>query len=256
LVYDIERASVEYIADERTQASLDPYFESFSPEERAGIRAVVMDMWPAYINSVEAHLDGAQDKVVFDRFVHPNRWVSFFGTPYVLTKILITRLEAEARDLYHQAQGPAPEADADEEKREGPGVSIGPSRTEKVRSFTAEVDAPVPEEFPTYSLEAARVRLREIRYTDLPELRFAARATEMAFCQRARCFDALVADDELPAGLLTPEPIPGWISGAAFEDHLIKRTTWRRLVLHQSAPFVKGLAIRYRVKWKSERVAA
>jgi len=68
LVYDIERASVEYIADERTQASLDPYFESFSPEERAGIRAVVMDMWPAYINSVEAHLDGAQDKVVFDRF--------------------------------------------------------------------------------------------------------------------------------------------------------------------------------------------
>jgi len=28
-----------------------------------------------------------EDKIVFDRFVHPNRWVSFFGQPYVLTKI-------------------------------------------------------------------------------------------------------------------------------------------------------------------------
>ncbi len=27
-----------------------------------------MDMWPAYINSVEAHLDDAHDKIVFDRF--------------------------------------------------------------------------------------------------------------------------------------------------------------------------------------------
>ncbi len=68
LVYDIERASVEYIADERTQASLDPYFSSFSEEEREGIRAVVMDMWPAYINSAEAHLVDARQKIVFDRF--------------------------------------------------------------------------------------------------------------------------------------------------------------------------------------------
>jgi transposase len=68
LVYDIERGNVEYIADDRKQASLDPYFESFSAAEREGIRAVVMDMWPAYINSVEAHLDSAHDKIVFDRF--------------------------------------------------------------------------------------------------------------------------------------------------------------------------------------------
>lgn len=68
LVYDIEHGNVDYIADDRTQASLDPYFEAFSEEERAGIRAVVMDMWPAYINSVEAHFDDARDRIVFDRF--------------------------------------------------------------------------------------------------------------------------------------------------------------------------------------------
>ncbi len=68
LVYDIAGGTVEYIADDRTQASLDGYFESFSATEREGITAVVMDMWPAYINSVDAHLVDAQDKIVFDRF--------------------------------------------------------------------------------------------------------------------------------------------------------------------------------------------
>ena len=34
LVYDIAGGTVEYIADDRKQASLDGYFETFSPEER------------------------------------------------------------------------------------------------------------------------------------------------------------------------------------------------------------------------------
>ena len=68
LVYDITHGSVEYIADDRKQTSLDPYFESFTPEELQGVRAVVMDMWEPYINSVRAHLSNAEDKIVFDRF--------------------------------------------------------------------------------------------------------------------------------------------------------------------------------------------
>jgi len=200
------------------------------------------------------------DKIVFDRFVHPNRWVSFFGQPYVLTKILIARLEAEARDLYYQANTPLDLVSASEDEKDGEGAraSTGSSKSEKVRSFAAEVDSPtpLPEGFPTYEREAAAARLKKVRYADLPELRFAARATELAFCQRARCFDALVAEGELPGEGPPPEPFPGWISGTKFEDHLIKRTTWRRVVLHQDVPFMKGLAIRYRVRWKSERVAA
>ena len=45
LVCDLERGTVEHIAEERTQASLDSYFETLSDEELAGIRAVAMDMW-------------------------------------------------------------------------------------------------------------------------------------------------------------------------------------------------------------------
>jgi len=68
LVYDITAGSVEYIADDRKQESLDPYFGSFTPEEREGIRAVAMDMWEPYVNSVRAHLADAEQKIVFDKF--------------------------------------------------------------------------------------------------------------------------------------------------------------------------------------------
>jgi transposase len=68
LVCDLERATVEYIADERKQSSLDGYFAGLSSQERAGIEAVAMDMWDPYINSVNQHLPDAENKIVFDRF--------------------------------------------------------------------------------------------------------------------------------------------------------------------------------------------
>ena len=68
IVSDLERGSVEYIADERRQASLDGYFERFSTEQLSRIEAVAMDMWEPFANSVRAHLDNADDKIVFDRF--------------------------------------------------------------------------------------------------------------------------------------------------------------------------------------------
>ena len=68
LVYDIDRATVEYIADDRRQESLDGFFLGLSDKQLQGIEAVAMDMWPAYINSTLAHVPGAADKIVFDRF--------------------------------------------------------------------------------------------------------------------------------------------------------------------------------------------
>ena len=68
VVSDLERGTVEHIADERRQASLDSYFEKLSPEQREGIQAVAMDMWDPYANSVRAHLADADEKIVFDRY--------------------------------------------------------------------------------------------------------------------------------------------------------------------------------------------
>ena len=60
--------TVEYLADERRQASLDGFFAQFSAEEREGIAAVAMDMWDPYINSTRANLADAEQKIVFDKF--------------------------------------------------------------------------------------------------------------------------------------------------------------------------------------------
>ena len=68
MVYDIKGGTVEYIADDRKQSSLDPYFSAFSASELERIEAVAMDMWEPYINSVSDHLADAEKKIVFDRF--------------------------------------------------------------------------------------------------------------------------------------------------------------------------------------------
>ena len=68
LVYDLKSATVEYIGDERTTATLDTYFVKLSTEQREGIEAIAMDMWEPYINSTRAHVTEAHAKIVFDRF--------------------------------------------------------------------------------------------------------------------------------------------------------------------------------------------
>ena len=68
VVSDIDRGTVEHIADERRQASLDSYFDRFTTEALTGIQAVAMDMWEPYADSVRAHLTDADNKIVFDRF--------------------------------------------------------------------------------------------------------------------------------------------------------------------------------------------
>jgi transposase len=68
LVYDLERATVEHIADERKQESLDGYFKGLSDDQLSGIQAIAMDMWEPFFNSAKAYVPDAAKKIVFDRF--------------------------------------------------------------------------------------------------------------------------------------------------------------------------------------------
>jgi transposase len=68
LVCDLDRGTVEYIADDRKRASLDAYYQSLSQEQLAGIEAVAMDMWEPFITSTAAHVPDGRSKIVFDRF--------------------------------------------------------------------------------------------------------------------------------------------------------------------------------------------
>lgn len=68
VVSDLDANTVEYIADERRQASLDGYFEKFTAEQLGRVQAVAMDMWEPFAASVRTHLTDADDKIVFDRY--------------------------------------------------------------------------------------------------------------------------------------------------------------------------------------------
>jgi len=68
VVSNFETGCVDYLADERRQASLDSFFEKFNDEDHKGIAAVAMDMWDPYINSTRDHLEDADQKIVFDRY--------------------------------------------------------------------------------------------------------------------------------------------------------------------------------------------
>jgi transposase len=68
LVCDLDRSTVEYIGDDRRQASLDAYYLSLSPRQLAGIEAVAMDMWEPFITSTVTNVPDGASKIVFDRF--------------------------------------------------------------------------------------------------------------------------------------------------------------------------------------------
>lgn len=68
IVADLEQSRVLYLADDRKQESLDGFWPTLTPAQRDGITAVAMDMWEPYVQSTRAHLSGAADKIVFDKF--------------------------------------------------------------------------------------------------------------------------------------------------------------------------------------------
>lgn len=68
LVCDVDEGTVEHIAEDRTQESLDGYYAGLTQEQLDGIEAVAMDMWEPYIQATQAQVPGADEKIVVDRF--------------------------------------------------------------------------------------------------------------------------------------------------------------------------------------------
>ncbi|MEO5631918.1 MAG: ISL3 family transposase [Nitrospiraceae bacterium] len=68
LICDLDEGTVEYLAEDRTQESLDGYYAGLTQEQLDGIVAVAMDMWEPYIQATRAKVPEAAEKIVFDRF--------------------------------------------------------------------------------------------------------------------------------------------------------------------------------------------
>ncbi len=68
LVCDLDEGTVEHIAEDRKQTSLEGYFAGLTPAQCNGIEAVAMDMWEPYIQATRTQVPDAAAKIVFDRF--------------------------------------------------------------------------------------------------------------------------------------------------------------------------------------------
>lgn len=68
VVTDQESGTVLHVAEDRVTASLDGFYEQLDEDQRSGIEAVCMDMWPAYIKATRAAIPDADQKIAFDRF--------------------------------------------------------------------------------------------------------------------------------------------------------------------------------------------
>jgi transposase len=68
VVTDQATGHVIHVADDRTTASVESFYSSLTEAQRAGIEAVAMDMWPAYIKATRAQVPEADTKIAFDKF--------------------------------------------------------------------------------------------------------------------------------------------------------------------------------------------
>ncbi len=68
VVCDLERSTVEHVAEDRKIESLQSYWESLTPKQLAGIEAVAMDMWAPYVEATAKAVPEGRNKIVFDRF--------------------------------------------------------------------------------------------------------------------------------------------------------------------------------------------
>lgn len=68
IVCDLGRSTVEFVAEDRRTESLAAYYAQLTDGQRAGLKAVAMDMWEPYIGATRDGLPAGAEKIVFDRF--------------------------------------------------------------------------------------------------------------------------------------------------------------------------------------------
>jgi hypothetical protein len=186
--------------------------------------------------------------IYFKNFIHPNRWVSFFGQYYVISKIVVERLAEEIKFLNAEMKR-IKAAGIEFPEGEGP-VSYeheyGDSKSVKFLSFEAKIFIPEMDlkgDFPAYEttqeglVQAYRKRKLLARLKD--SLSFMCRATEYSHYKN-------------------PDKMPQWIKNVQWEDDFVepgKRTKWQRLKLFQPEVGKHAVSILKRTYEKSAQVA-
>lgn len=68
VVTDPDAGHVLHVADDRKTESLEQFYAGLDAAQKAAIRGVSMDMWPAFITATRRHIPDADRKIGFDKF--------------------------------------------------------------------------------------------------------------------------------------------------------------------------------------------
>lgn len=185
------------------------------------------------------------NSVVFKYYVHPNRWQSVFGAPYLLQKMLIERLDDEAQFYraevtrlqimgiaFSSGERPAPYTPLEYE---------GETKPIKVETIEMVLDTPdfsgdhMPAEDTSQGLVNAYQRQKYLTYTLKPFVQFCVRANEAAYYQFGMGKVAVWMQDR------------AWVSGWKPPRG---RVAWKKMVLSND------VALRYRIKNVTQHVSA
>lgn len=199
----------------------------------------------------EFRVKANHNTVMFKNFIHPNRWISFFGQYYFITKALINRLDEESKDLNIQIKrmlenGINYPPISEEAQSKPASIPQENGKRINVKAFEVEIDVPNNStKFPVYSDSQENLILitrkrKDYVYKIIPKLRFATRATEYAYYSNGE------------------GKFPTWLENVKWEADYIqkgKRKKWDRLVLFQPSVGEIGVSIRKRVYDKVEVVS-
>lgn len=185
------------------------------------------------------------DAITFEHDVHPNRWQSFFGAPYLLLKLLLRRIEDETSYYRSEVQRLADLGIVLAKETRSHPEAVGNTRTESIATMEAVLDVPKfsgsPADYPLPqddTLERAAEADRKARLLAFkwrPRVQFVTRADECAFFRYGN------------------GRVARWAKGLALESKVRLprgRIDWERLTL---SPF---MALRWRHYLKTEQVAA
>ncbi len=190
---------------------------------------------------------GAQ--IVFRNMIHPNRWTSFFGHHYIISKMIIDRLTHESAFINAQIKEMQTEGIKFPDG-EGPKsyeyASYGNSKSVQKTAFEARIYIPQSEYVGEYPIPARNqtslIEVYELRkkfQSFIKGLRFMTRATEYAHSQ-------------------LPGYLPAWIKGVEWESGFKipprGRTLWERLPLFQTGVGEFSVALLRRWYEKSAKV--
>jgi len=168
------------------------------------------------------------NNITFKNFIHPNRWTSFFGHHYVITKLLIERLEDESNFLHMEVKRIL-EAGIKFPEGSGPKTGdyeYGESVQKKFPAFECKIYIPDTQISGDYEMvETSQEGLinaynkrKYYLYKIIPSLRFMTRASEYAHYKN-------------------PDRMPAWIQNVKWESGFKipprGRVQWERLKLFQ-----------------------